>query len=100
MISIYRYPLSRMDAGRSIVCAPIIKPLHVAYQNNVPMLLAVVDTSKKSEEWVVFQCLTDWSLDGKTPQLDFNGYLNTTDISGEPFVFHWFCQKLIEGFDL
>ena len=93
--TIYKYPLDEERVG-NIISAPIFKPLKVDYQNGIPMLWAIINEDAEPEEWRVLRIGTGWPVAG----LEFENYLNTTVAQSEPFVWHWFCSKLVEGFDM
>lgn len=96
MRAIYKYPVAECNT-HNIIDAPIVKPLYVEYQNGDPYLWAVVDTEKEPIEWLVSCVGTGIPHDSN---IDLDSYLNTTVESSKPFVWHWFCRKYIQGFDL
>lgn len=97
MKRIFKYELSYI-ATENILTAPIIKPLHVDFQDGVPYLWAVVDDGGHPEEWVVSRVGTGWGMDQMACIVDLDTYLNTT--VGKPYVWHWFCRKLAQSSDL
>lgn len=97
MKRIFKYELT-YAATENIIIAPIVKPLHVDFQDGTPCLWAVVEDGGYPEEWVVSRVGTGWNIDQMTCAVDLNTYLNTT--VGDPYVWHWFCRKLIQGFDV
>lgn len=109
MQTIYKYPIDNVT--NTIITAPIIKPLRVDHQPNsvdkTPnfYLWAVVDIEKPSEEWIVSCVGTGWDNEKLGYQIDLDTYLDTTIVEA-PFgmrstnVWHWFCRKYVQGFDL
>lgn len=88
-----------------IISAPIIKPLRVDLQavdsgGMCLFLWAVVDRAKEDEKWLVQRIGTGWPLDDLEPSINLDSYLNTTVSSSAPYVWHFFCRKLVDGFDL
>lgn len=99
MKCIYKYDVWAGHMN-TMIEAPIIKPLYVDYQNGSSYLWAVVDTDKEPEEWLV-SCIGDETdIGGIYGEVDLDSYLNTTVESSYPFVWHWFCRKYIQGFDV
>ena len=99
MTTIYKYPLHNCVQNQ-IVTAPIIKPLKIDFQDEIPCLWAMVDTKKQAEEWIVFKIGTGWDLNTYgNASLFSENYLNTT-LADDPYVWHWFCRKLILSEDM
>lgn len=100
MRRIFKYELSVSNA-ECIIVAPIVKPLHVDFQNGSPYLWAMIDDKAMEEEWVVHCVGTGWDMDNVFNYEIFTiSYLNSTVESSKPYVWHWFCRKLIQGFDV
>ncbi len=99
MKCIYKYDVMAGNVN-TIVVAPIIKPLHVDFQDRKAYLWALVDTDKEPEEWLITCIGTGTDIGVIYGYVDFDAYLNTTVESSYPFVWHWFCRKYIQGFDV
>lgn len=96
MITIYKYPIDKTF----VLEAPIIKPLHVDYQDGIPTLWAMVDTDAQNEEWFITYVGTGWNVSNVPQCINPDYYLNTTVKSSYPYVLHWFCGKLISSMDM
>lgn len=80
----------------SIIEAPIIKILKVDYQNGVPYLWAIVDTELRTNKYRIYRIGTGHPFGSDTPigSINPNNYINTTVMSNEPYVWHWFYDKV------
>lgn len=93
MKAIFKYPINDMLPTSKIV-APIVRPLHVDYQDGIAYLWAVVDNSIRNKSVIIARIGTGHPFDGAVIPLE--NYMNTTVEQSAPYVWHWF-YKILEG---
>ena len=87
---IFKYEITEMMEF-SIVEAPILMPLKVDFQNGKPFLWAVVDLEHRPKKFKIFRVGTGHPM---SPDIALDQYLNTTVMSSEPYVWHWFWKEV------
>ena len=88
MKTIYKFPIRNIIEilPENITIEEI---LTIQYQNDIPVLWAKVDTSKRATKTVtIYQTGTGWELDNRIPIK----YINTLQ-DEEGYVWHFFYQE-------
>lgn len=88
MKTIYKFPIRNIIEilPENITIEEI---LTVQYQNDIPVLWAKVDTSKRATKTIaIYQIGTGWELDNRVPIK----YINTLQ-DKEGYVWHFFYQE-------
>ena len=87
---IYKYPLNFMVDVNAII-APIVKPLHVAFQDGRPFMWALVDKAAPEKQFEVICIGTGQDIYDNMKPFE---YLGTTISRDDKFVLHWFINEI------
>ena len=87
---IYKYPLTFM-IDVNVIVAPIVKPLHVGFQNGEPFLWALIDKAAPAKQFEVVCIGTGHEIYGNMKPFKF---LSTTISHDDRLVLHWFINEI------